>query len=80
VDLICTTCGEPWDFYYVLHDEPESFSREGAAIVNCPCCPGKPEDLSEAQKDLLAAAKELGRLLGDDVNGYAAQLEDMGLV
>ena len=32
MDLICTCCGEPWDIYHVLHEEPEGFDRQGGRI------------------------------------------------
>lgn len=81
MDLICTSCGEPWDLDHVLHEEPEGFTRDGAAIVSCPCCKerGQGKNLGSKAREKLAAARELGRLLGDDVNGYAAELEDLGL-
>ncbi len=79
MDLICTSCGEPWDLDYVLHEEPEAFERKGSAIVSCPCCPEQKGKVTKAQKEKLEAARELGELLGDDVDGYAAQLEDLGL-
>jgi hypothetical protein len=78
MDLICTHCGEPWDMDAVLHDEPQNFKRSGAAIVACPACKENgpaPTDLREK----LVAAREVGELLGDDVDGYAAELEDLGL-
>ena len=28
MDVICTCCGEPWDIYHVLHEEPQAFDRE----------------------------------------------------
>ncbi len=43
MDLYCKRCGEPWDFYGVMHgdltdEERERFSKgEG-----CPACFGKP--------------------------------------
>lgn len=81
MDLVCTTCGEPWDLDYVLHDEPEGFTRQGVAIVSCPCCKerGYGKDLDAEARERLSAARELGQLLGDDVDGYAAELEDLGL-
>jgi len=79
MDLVCCTCGEPWDMDHVLHEEPELFSRAGAAIVSCPCCTERKEPLTEAERERLAAARELGELLGDDVDGYAAMLEDLRL-
>ena len=79
MDLVCCSCGEPWDLDYVLHDESEAFTREGAAIVSCPCCPETRPELTAGEEQRLAAARELGALLGDDVDGYAAELEDLGL-
>lgn len=81
MDLLCTTCGEPWDLDHVLHEEPEAFTRAGAAIVTCPCCENSEHGKNLRQKDRerLSAARELGKLLGDDVDGYAAELQDMGL-
>lgn len=76
MDLICTSCAEPWDLDYVLHDEPEGFEREGAAIVSCPCCKERKDKLSGKERAKLRVAAELGQLLGDDVDGYAAELED----
>ena len=75
MDLICTNCGEPWDMDTVLHDEPEEFTRRGAAIVHCPACKENGEAPPELREKLLAA-REAGDLLGDDVDGYAAMLED----
>jgi hypothetical protein len=77
MDLVCTTCGEPWDLDYVLHEEPEAFAREGAAIVSCPCCHERKPKLKKEERAKLEAARELGKLLGDDVDGYAAELEDL---
>jgi hypothetical protein len=77
MDLICTSCGEPWDLDYVLHEEPEAFEKKGSAIVSCPCCPEKKSKVTEKQRLRLDAARELGELLGDDVDGYAAELEDL---
>lgn len=81
MDLVCTTCGEPWDLDYVLHDEPEGFTRQGVAIVACPCCKerGHGKDLDPKARERLSAARELGQLFGDDVDGYAAEIEDLGL-
>ena len=75
MDLICTNCGEPWDMDTVLHDEPEEFTRQGAAIVHCPACKENGKPPPELREKLLAA-REAGDLLGDDVDGYAAMLED----
>lgn len=79
MDLVCTSCSEPWDLYYVLHDEPHEFTRSGAGIIKCPCCKDRTTELTKEERERLAAARELGELLGDDVDGYAAELEDLGL-
>jgi len=63
----------------VLHGEPERFVRDGAAIVACPCCQKKARQMSAEENERLAAARELGRLLGGDVDGYAGDREDLGL-
>lgn len=44
-DLTCTGCGEPWELYYVIHEDPKSFERDGALITKCPCCEVKIERL-----------------------------------
>ena len=77
MDLICTNCGEPWDMDTVLHDQPEDFTRRGAAIVHCPAC----KENGPAPKELrekLKAALAVGELLEGDDDGYASILEDMG--
>ena len=76
MDLICTNCGEPWDMDTVLHDEPDDFKRRGAAIIQCPACKENGPAPKELREKLLAA-REAGDLLGDDVDGYAAMLEDL---
>jgi hypothetical protein len=80
MDLICTCCGEPWDIDYVLHEEPEGFDRQGGRILGCPCCHGiTPEGISEGERDRLAAVAAVAELMGDDVDGVAATLEDLEL-
>ena len=81
MDLLCTNCGEPWDMDHVLHDSPEDFTRKGGVITHCPGCPkdGSEPKLDEKTKMKLEAAAEIGELLGDDIDGLAAMLEDFGL-
>jgi hypothetical protein len=81
MDILCTNCGEPWDTDTVLHDDPKDFVRRGAAVIRCPACPkdGSHPKLSEDERERLLAARDLGELLGDDVDGYAAELADLGL-
>lgn len=80
MDLVCTTCGEPWDMDYVLHEEPESFERVGGNITHCPCCETtSQEDISPQQREKLEIIENLAELLGDDIDGLAAEIEDLGL-
>lgn len=81
MDLICTNCGEPWDVDHVLHESPEDFKRKGGVITYCPSCQyNKPEEMSEQQKLKLDAIEMIGDMLGDDIDGLAAEIEDMGLI
>ncbi len=80
MDIICTRCGEPWDVDYVRHEEPDEFERRGGVITVCPCCRNKPVKLSKETKERLAAVREIAGLLGDDIDGLAATLEDFDLL
>jgi hypothetical protein len=82
MDLICVSCGEPWEMDYVLHDEPNEFKRKGGVITKCPCCPkdGSKPVLDNESKAKLEIIESLGDVLGDDVDGFAAELEDLGLL
>jgi hypothetical protein len=95
MDLICTNCGEPWEFDYVLHEAPDEFKRTKdimshskytgenpqytGNIIACPACEGKPQQLSENEKTRLMCIAEMAEMLGDDVDGTASMIEDFGL-
>lgn len=81
MDLICVNCGEPWDMDHVLHEEPESFERKGGVIKHCPCCPndGSAPELDTDKQAKLEIIETLGEIMGDDVDGFASELEDYGL-
>ena len=80
MDIICTNCGEPWDIDHVLHEEPENFDRDGSVIKSCPSCHGREQDLTEAQREHLEAVRAIADLMGDDIDGFAATLEDFDLL
>ena len=81
MDIPCVNCGEPWDLDYVLHDTPYAFTRTDGRIDRCPACPvnGRP-NLSEEERERLATVAELAEMCGDDLDGFAAELEDFGLI
>lgn len=77
MDVICFTCGEPWDIHTVLHDEPEGFERKGCLIRACPCCQGqRPAELSSEFTEKLDSLREVAQTFGGDLDGFAGFLED----
>jgi NAD-dependent SIR2 family protein deacetylase len=80
MDIICTNCGEPYDTDYILHDAPEEFKRNGCLITACPCCEDRTSPLSTTEKQRLQAIAEVAPLFGDDIDGFAAFLEDMSYI
>ena len=77
-DLMCANCGEPWDFDYVIHDEPEEFVRKGSLISRCPNCRDKgkilTKDLDPIRQMKTMAAVALADVMGDDLDGFAAEM------
>ena len=73
MDLYCPRCGEPWELYYVQHEmtpeERQSF-HDGSG---CPSCANKEVKQRPFRAELAA---EMGALLGSDVDGLAAEMED----
>ena len=80
MDLVCTRCGEPWDLDHVLHEDPDGFHRKGGLIEHCPSCPREKPALSVNERLRLTTIAAVAQLLGDDVDGLAAALEDSGLL
>ncbi len=71
MDLYCQRCGEPWDFFYVSDEmTPEERARFHKG-EGCPTCFGKPVVKRPFRAQLAAA---LGEILGDDVDGLAAEM------
>ena len=80
MDLVCIRCGEPWSVACALHAEPYAFKRKGGLIQHCPACPDERPQLEPATRRRLGAVAVAAELLGDDVDGLAAVLEDSGLL
>lgn len=88
MDIVCTRCGEPWDTVCLVEDkqlpeEEREFVLDGSAILRCPSCDHLPESDSRiqhaSQSPELAGLAEVGYLLGDDIDGMASFIDDMGL-
>ena len=76
--MLCVCCGEPWDVEYVLSEATDAFDREGALIRGCPSCHGtRPGDMTEERRSMLRVAVAAAELLGDDVDGLAALVDDL---
>lgn len=87
MDIYCPRCGEPWDIDS-LHDEAaesnRSFSdvRADFAVKGCLALTSfgvRPEDCLRKNNLKTAAASALFDLLGDDVDGIASEMADLGL-
>jgi hypothetical protein len=73
MDLYCTRCGEPYDMDEVWHNfTPEEKGRWDRE-KGCPSCYGKEVGKKPFRAEL---ASTLGDLMGDDVDGLAAEMED----
>jgi hypothetical protein len=81
MDMVCLTCGEPWDMDYVLHEAPHEFTRTHSRIDRCPACPatGRPA-LSAAEREHLQMIASIADVCGEDIDAFVAELEDLGLV
>lgn len=78
MDLRCTNCGEPWEIYYVQHEDPEAFERGShGEIVVCSCCHGLEREYAKTEE--ADNIRELHANLGDDLDGIAGLMEDFGL-
>ena len=80
MDMYCSRCGEPWAMDHVLHEEPEEFDYHQGRISNCPTCVRTPDSqlkLTPTQKNRADIAGVLADVLGDDVDGIAAEMEDL---
>ncbi len=77
MDLICVTCGEPWDLDHVLHEEPQTFERNGCVITSCPCCKERLPKLLPHEKRRLRVLAQVAAEHGDDLDGFATFLDDV---
>jgi hypothetical protein len=78
MDMVCLTCGEPWDMDYVLHEAPHAFTRRHSRIDRCPAT-GRPA-LSAEEQERLEMIATIADVYGADIDAFVAELEDLGLV
>jgi ssDNA-binding Zn-finger/Zn-ribbon topoisomerase 1 len=78
VDVYCQKCGEPWDVFS-LHDIDREFADGRRRFLNgegCPACRWG-ENASEEPPARSVAMRTAREVLGDDVDGMAAVIEDL---
>lgn len=51
----------------------------GPYIIQCPACFGKVIHRSEEDKERQAIANAISDVLGDDIDGFMAEMEDFGI-
>jgi hypothetical protein len=78
MDIYCLKCGEPWDLIHVMDNKDEFvFAEENTGkITKCPCCE-EVVDLTKEERGRLDSLSALADIMGDDIDGYAAFVEDL---
>lgn len=77
MDLYCTTCGEPHEIECI--DEPDEYglTLRGRTIVACSSCEYH-RKRGTIDKRAAGASAAMHDIMGDDIDGVAAMMEDMG--
>lgn len=73
MDVYCKRCGEPWELDYVQWDMTPQERNHFWAGEGCPSCQGKTVGKRPFRAEL---TEVLHDVLGDDLDGLAAELED----
>ena len=83
MDLLCERCGEPWDLLGMQDEWTESQRRYFNVGRGCPACGGREESefahRAEGTSFARMAQAALRDVMGDDLDGLAASMEDFGL-
>jgi len=85
MDILCTRCGEPWDLCSLNEDMDPHEKGRLLRGEGCPCCYGKPLEgdtkmRADATHEARLAQEAMQSVLGDDLDGLAAGMEDFGFV
>ena len=73
MDLYCQRCGEPYEHYYVMHEMKPDEKQRFLNGEDCPSCIGKTIEKQPFRAQVASAMRDI---LGDDVDGIAAEMED----
>lgn len=77
MDLYCNICGESWDMCSLNEDMSPEEKLSFIKGEGCPCCKGKrPKDMNERTAERIKAQAILTEIMGDDIDGIAASMED----
>jgi len=80
MDVYCTRCGEPWDVFCLSTPKGHDLEIRNGKILKCGCCPKDPADIPAGNRRVAELAEVAADLLGDDIDGQAAMLEDAELL
>ena len=73
MDVYCQHCGEACDTYHLYHDMEPEYRKMFKDGKGCDCCEGKGEPANIMLTEAMAVVAEL---LGDDIDGMAAMMDD----
>jgi len=73
MDVYCPRCGEPYELDYIQHEITPEERRDFWAGKGCQSCRGKEIAKRPFRAEISAVCRDL---LGDDVDGIAAEMED----
>lgn len=81
MDIPCPRCGESWDIDSIHDAADETDStfhkvRRDFQIRGCAALIGRPEGTTCARDGLAATRHDLADALGDDIDGFAAMVDD----
>lgn len=82
MDLLCERCGEPWELDYIQFEMTDEERQKFHRGKGCPSCRNKADtdlQLSPRQQDAASIQSAMRDVLGSDLDGLAAEMEDLGL-
>lgn len=77
MDLHCTTCGEPHEIECLQEPDEYGLTLQGNMIVKCDACEWH-RKRGFPLKGTANTASAMHDIMGDDIDGIASMMEDMG--